>query len=319
MSATNEASKSRTEAGLQCLHSSVVEADHIDQLGHMNVRHYGAHGLSGAKALAGLLGLLDSRQSDDCAVIAFTDLYTRHYREQLVGAPLEVWGGVLEVRGTGLRVYSELVNSEREELAAVYVHMMQLQDRETHGPIPFAPEVMKSIENAVVAWPDHGRSRSVDLDREPPQLSLGDARTLGLETREPRVIGEDECDSDGFYKTESFLELVWGGEKIDRPDDGEWLRDLGEGRKMGWATMESRGSLAELPRAGTRIQSFGAVVELGRKSLYERYWVYDIDRETRLCAASDVSVAFDLGERKAIDIPAGERARLERKLHPDLL
>lgn len=318
MSVTNKISEPQSEAGLQRLHSAVVEAVHIDQLGHMNVRIYGTLALRGIGALAGRLGLRDLDRGGGGVRLGFTDLYTRHFREQLEGAALEVWGGVLEVRGSELRIYSELVNPARKELAATFVHVMRLEDRATHAPVPLAPDVQKSAEDAVVAWPDRGRPRSVDLDREPPSMPLAKARALGLETRKPRVIGEDECDSDGFYRTDAFLELVWGGERIDRPDDVEWIRDLGDGRRMGWATMESRGTLAELPRAGMRIQSFGAVVELGRKSLYERNWVYDIERETRLCTASDVSIAFDIGERKAIEIPADERSRLERQLHPDL-
>lgn len=309
-------SKSLLDPGFQCLHMSVVAPEHIDRMGHMNVRIYGLYGLTGARELGDRLGLGDSRQRGP--VIAFTDLYTRHYREQFAGARLEVWGGVLEVDREGLRVYSELVNPERGELAATFVHMMQLQDRRTHAPIPFAPEVVERIEDAVVPWPEHGRSRSVDLALRPPPLTLAEARARGLDWLKPRVIGEDECDANGFYKTESFLELVWSGERIRKPKTENWLRDLGGGRMMGWATMESRGSLADAPRAGMHIQSFCAVVELGRTSQHERYWVYDVDRESLLCTASEVSVAFDIGERKAIKIPARQQSRLKRMLQPDL-
>ena len=83
--------------------------------------------------------------------------------------------------------------------------------------------------------------------------------------------------------------------------------------------MESRGSIVERPRVGTRVQSYGAEVELGRKTRHERYWVYDIDRGALLCTASIVNVAFDIGARRAIEIPDFEREYLEKRFHPDLL
>lgn len=319
MGVVNEVSKSRTEAGLQCLYSTVVEPHQIDQLGHMNVRIYGACAMSGTRALAIGLGLPDLEQQDGEARIGFTDLYTRHYREQLVGAPLEVWGGVLEVHPTQLRIYNELVNPDREELAATFVHVMQLEDPSTHAPLPLAQEVTKSAEDSLIEWPEHGRSRSVDLDKDPVSLPLLEARARGLETRKPRLIEQVECDSAGRYKADSFLDLVWGGDDIDGSNGNNWLRDLGDGRKMGWATMESRGSLAELPHVGTRVQSFGCAVELGRKTRHERYWVYNIETEALLCTASIVNVAFDIDARKAIEVPPEERARLEQRFHPDLL
>lgn len=319
MSGASRASRSRAEAGLQCLRSAVVEADDIDRLGHMNVRIYGMHGLFGAKTLASQLGLPESRQTDTGALTAFTDLYTRHYREQLVGAPLEVWGGVLDASETKLRVYNELVNPELDELAATFVHTLQLQDRQTHAQVPFAPEMIESAKKAAIALPEHGRSRSVDADGAPPSLPLFEARARGLELLKPRIIEEDECDSDGLYRTDSFFDLAWRGEKADNSEIGEWIRELDDGRKIGWATMESRASMAEMPRVGTRVQSFGTIANIGRKSIYELCWIYDIDREVLLCTVSAVSVAFDIATRAAIDVPPAERERLGRQLQPDLL
>ena len=101
-------------------------------------------------------------------------------------------------------------------------------------------------------------------------------------------------------------------------EDNDWLQDLENGDKMGWATMESRCTLAELPRAGARVQSFRVTVEISRKAQHERLWVYDIDRSVLRCTASFVDVAFNINARRAIEIPALERTRMEENFRPEL-
>jgi hypothetical protein len=91
-----------------------------------------------------------------------------------------------------------------------------------------------------------------------------------------------------------------------------------EGGKVGWATLESRGVVIELPRVGARIQSFGAEVELARKTSFRHHWVFDLDSGALLCSSSIVNLAFDIGARRAIEIPSAIREALEAQYHPDL-
>lgn len=300
-------------ADLQLLHSTSVEADQIDQLGHMNVRFYGVHALAGARALASGIGLSGT---DDATRLAFTDLYTRHYREQLEGAQLEVWGGVLDVRDPGIRMYLELRNPARDELAATFVFTLQQQEGVNHTPVPLTEPVTNTAMGARVVWPEHGQPRSVDLEVAPRALTLAELRALNLPERPVREITEKDCDSSGEYRVESFQDLVWGSEGIS--EDNDWLRTLENGERMGWATMESRCTLNELPRAGARVQSFCATIGVTRKAQHERFWVYDIDREVLLCSAEFVDVAFNINTRRAIEIPDFEIKRIDEHLHPEL-
>ena len=87
---------------------------------------------------------------------------------------------------------------------------------------------------------------------------------------------------------------------------------------MGWATLESRGILHALPRGGTRIQSFGAEVALAGKTSYQHHWVYDLETEAIVCTSSIVNLAFDVTNRRAIEIPDFVRETLEGRYHPDL-
>lgn len=303
---------------LQLLYQGVVTDEQIDHLGHMNVRFYLEKALLGTEALAAAHGLDAASCRKRGALLTLSDAFTRHYREQLSGAPLVVKGGVLGARGDRLRFYHELVNTERDELAAAFVHEVQLQERGLRRPLPIPEIVAKSAAEALVEWPEHGRPRTLDLERPPKGLDLGAARERGLAMREERVIEAGECDEDGFFRASGYQDLVWGGVPTNSRASGMPLFELEGGGKFGWATLESRGRLLELPRAGTRIQSFGAEVELARKTSCRHNWVFDVERGTLLCASSIVNLAFDIQARRAIEIPSTIRRMLEAQFHPDL-
>ncbi|MGI9577619.1 MAG: thioesterase family protein, partial [Microthrixaceae bacterium] len=59
--------------------------DQIDHLGHMNVMFYAQHAQAGAQTLAAEIGL-DTPGSP--GTLFQPDRYTRHHREQLLGANL---------------------------------------------------------------------------------------------------------------------------------------------------------------------------------------------------------------------------------------
>ena len=67
--------------GLAVTHTSTVTADQIDHLGHMNVRYYGINARAATRSLFGRGEIFD--------------IYTRHHREQLLNAKLEVRSGIL--------------------------------------------------------------------------------------------------------------------------------------------------------------------------------------------------------------------------------
>jgi acyl-CoA thioesterase FadM len=303
---------------LRRLHEATVAEEEIDHLGHMNVRYYHEKAMHGSAALAAAHGL----GPEDCAafggVFELHETFTRHYREQLVGAPLEVVGGVLGVRGDGLRFYLELRNPERDERSATYVHDWRLRDAATRAPLPLPENVAQSAGASRVVWPEHGRPRTLDLDRVPPAPPLDEARRRGLAMRKERVIPAEACDAHGFHRASGHQEIFWAGEPAREGQSGPMLRDLADGGKLGWATLESRAVWHELPRVGTRIQSFGAEVELAGKVTTRHMWAYDVERGTPLVTSSIVNLAFDVTRRRAVEIPPEVRAIYESQLHADL-
>lgn len=298
---------------LTVTHRSTVTEDQIDHLGHMNVRFYGVNARAGSDAVVDGLG------GGDGLEIEPVDLYTRHHREQLLGAPLEVRTGVLGIHGGVLRLYHELVNSDTGALAATFVHC--LEGRAPDGPSRnWPPAGAASGANLPsIELPEHGRPRSISLDTDHVGSSpdLATVRQRKLAMRHPRTVDDDETGPGGRVLATDAPGLLWAGEPLDGAT-GPSLHDGPGGQLIGWASMETRMVLRRLPRAGDRIQSFGATVEIGDKVTQQMMWAFDLDREDLLCTFEVVNLAFDTVSRRAVSIPDELREHSRRRFHPDL-
>jgi hypothetical protein len=82
--------------------------------------------------------------------------------------------------------------------------------------------------------------------------------------------------------------------------------------------METRMNFRRLPRVGDRIQSFSAVIGLRDKTSHRIMWAYDLEREDLLVTFEIVNLAFDVGRRAPMSIPARHRAIEEASMHEDL-
>jgi acyl-CoA thioester hydrolase len=307
-----------TRTELRCLYEGTVSAEEIDHLGHMNVRFYATRAMAATRALLAENGLDEATLAADDTVVGVPDTFTRHYREQLEGARLAVMSGVIGIGEAGLLLHHELVNADTGELAATFRHRVEPLHRASREPRPFSSAFVSACQNQVVEWPEHGRPRTIDLEALPAELGFDEARRRGLAMRLPRRIASEECGADGYLHFSRTNELVWGGERTDRAG-GFPLLDLEDGSRFGWATMESRHVVLETPREGCQIQSFGAEVQVGRKTSFRHNWVFDVDRARLVCIASSVNLAFDIAARRSIEIPDGIRAGLEADCHPDLI
>lgn len=294
---------------LHTTHRTTVTEDMIDHLGHMNVRWYGVAARAGSDAVvAGLPAAADVE-------VRAVDLYTRHFREQLLGAELEVRSAVLSGAAGILRLYHELRNVETDELAASFVHGLEVRDG---GALA---EAWTDIVSGSADIPEHGRPRSISLDTSPLDAAPSfDAvrRDELLAMRLPRTIGADECLPDGSYDSGGAPFLLWGGEPLDGAT-GPTLHAGPDGQLVGWATMENRMVIRRLPRLADRIQSFGAVVEIGDKTTHRVMWCFDVERGDLLVAFEVVDVALDTVSRRAVPIPPELRGHAEDRFRPDLL
>lgn len=297
-------------AELHTTHRTTVTEDMIDHLGHMNVRYYGVAARAASDALVRQVG-----GAGDLRVQA-VDIYTRHFREQLLGAELEVRSLVLAQGGGSLQAYHELRNSETDGLAASFVHRLEARHG---GGLAGAWPPGAPVDGAEV--PEHGRPRSIALDTAPldaaPTLEDVRADTL-LAMRRPRTVEADECLPDGTYDSGAAPFLLWGGEPLEGAT-GPTLHPGPDGQLVGWATMENRMVINRLPRRGDRIQSFGAVVEIRDKTTHRVMWGFDVERGDLLVTFEVVDVALDTVSRRAVPIPDELRAHAEARFRPQLL
>jgi acyl-CoA thioester hydrolase len=302
---------------VELLHQTEVTPDQIDHLGHMNVRFYGVHARAGADRLLARLGITP----DPHRAVVGRDVYVRHHHEQLVGAPLEVRGGVLDASTSGLRLYEELVNPVSGDLAASFVLAFDLAEPTTRTPLALDESIVAAARAELVSLPDRGRPRSIRLDDDPaataPSLEL--LRERGLAMRRPRVIaaGELGMDERGLVSSDAVAELMWGGEPLEG-DTFRPLEALPDGGTMGFAIMETRSSWARVPKAGDRVQSFAAQLDVQPRWMLSRHWSFDVDRGDLVVVFTVVNLAFDPAARRAVVMPDAVRARLASRLQPDL-
>ena len=314
-------SESGASFSLRQLHESVVLAEEIDALGHLNVRFYARRALESTDRLISMLGLdADVFRASSALAYDLPTLFTRYQREQHTGAKLSVYGGLLEILPRGLRIYHELRNPERDELAASFVHDVAFRAPGEAASLPIPENVRKALAPFRISFPLRGRPRTIDLDRAPVAPSLEEVLEGGLAFRLPREIETENCDAEGRLTAEMRPFYMWGGDPIPPalPSDGPSLIPLPDGAKMGWASMEARSVMLEQPMSGMRIQSFAATVELARKTNLRRYWVFDLDTGRLLLANEVVELALHLGERRAIEIPEEIRQEMESSLRTDL-
>jgi acyl-CoA thioesterase FadM len=277
----------------------------------MNVRFYGVNAHAGTAAILDALGV----DRTDAQVV---DAYTRHRREQLLGAPLVVRSGVLDVGPSDLRLYHELANEDTGELAATFVHRVRREDG-TGADLPLPADTASRATDLMTTIPEHGSSRSIPLASDPLATAptIAALRDRDLAMRKPRAVSAEECAPDGTYVRTMAPMLVWGGAPVDR-DTPEMLHVTDDGRRMGWASMETRLAIRRLPRAGDRIQSFSAVVALADKTSHRILWAYDVEREDLLVSFEIVNLAFDIAARAPMSIPDNIRAAETTMLHTDL-
>jgi acyl-CoA thioesterase FadM len=283
-------------------HRSTVTEEQIDHLGHMNVRFYGVNAHAGTRSLLSGLGV-----TVEAGVV---DAYTRHHREQLAGARLAVHSGVIGLTPDGLRIYHELRNTETGVVAATFVHRVVLPEHEV--------ERVASVAPPTVEIPAYGAPRSIAIDTDPVAAapSLAALRAADLAIRKERLVTVEECDAEGAYLPTMAAALVWGGEPVEERFPA-LLHEGPNGERMGWASMETRIVMPQLPRVGDRIQSFSAVVALGDKVMQNAMWAFDVELEHLLTTFEVVNLAFDVGTRRPMRIPDRIRAAEEELLHPE--
>jgi acyl-CoA thioester hydrolase len=287
-----------------------------DLMGHMNVQFYVQRACDSLPVLLQALGLGPRQcRALDVALMP-VDHHIRFLKELRPGEPFTIAGGVLGVAEDRLTFYQEMRNTLTGAVAASFVSEAVLVDDERRrGRVPLPEALRAAAASQRVTLPDHARPRGLTLAPPRPRPSWEEADRLGLVLTQQAVLSPAECDQRGFMVTravigrvaDSMPNLLVKAQGIDR-----------SAGKTGNAALEYRLVYHATPRHGEVLALRAAVKSIGGKSVTWGHWL--IDRETGEAVATTeaVTVTFDLGVRKALEVTPDMRAALDRFLVPGL-
>ncbi len=290
----------------------------------MNVRYYMERAMRANQALMRELGLGGDAPAG--GRLAQVDIYCRYHREQFQGATLTVNGGVLSAGPETVSTYCEVVNPARGEIAATYVIANALIEPSTGEMLPLPAGVLRAAAAAMVALPDHGRARTIDLAAPRQDLAfealadrLVDDPGDPMSRRSEWTVAAESCDEHGFLVDSGAM--MFGGW---RPPSAEEMRRHGpmtftgdEGHRLGWASLETRMVRMGQVRAGETLCSIGGEISLQPKVRHSRRWLFSATTGRLVSINDNVSIALDLDARRPIEIPPTIRGRLESRHVPE--
>ena len=309
---------------MQILQHSTVLPEEIDSLGHMNVRYYMQRMGMANESLVEALQL--DPELLETSFLRRADVYTRFRKEQFEGAQLHTRGGVIAVTDNSVQSYVEVVNGE--EVAASFIVASQFIDTEnrTVRDIPNAQAIAQHAN--LLTLPDYAMPRSLSLTQEKPDISLStlNARikdVLGggmMSGRRETLIEEADVDSQGWLREDielMFLPFAKMAQE-DSSMQGPPVFETADGKRVGWAVMETRTASYGKPRLGANIAYFSADVNLAEKTRVSRRWALDTASGDLLGISDTVGLCLDLDARKAVPWPEELYAQIKTHLQPDL-
>src|SRR5215472_6300607 len=312
---------------MQILSESEIQPNEIDHLGHMNVRFYMERAQTANKALMQRFGL-ESDEPNPSAMLVQRDSYVRYHREQFQGSTLAVKGGVLDADADGVRLYFELVNDAKAQVAATFILVVGLVERATRTALPIPADAIGRALQGQVALPEYGGPRTVDLGSPRLDLAFEElAARLTEDLQDPmsrrmeRTIDAADCDEHGFLA--EGQDAMFGGFRLPprEPGAGAPFGPMTfvseEGHRLGWASMENRHLRLSQPRAGDVICSLGAEIGLGEKIRHSRRWVFNKGTGALISLNDNVNVALDLDARRSIVSPPKLRRQLAQRHVPE--
>lgn len=275
-----------------------------DENDHLNVRFYlhKAHQALDAFALArGLSAALPRhvRWLDNLRAH-----HIRYLREARMAVPMAGDVAVVAYEGKRLTLLCELRHVFTGTVLAAFLSEFDLP--------PSAHEAARAVlATGVEAVPGHAGARGVEAATSPyASLSLAAAQDAGYRPIGAGVIQPEECDDRGMLnpwhymgRTSDAMPSFWS--QLQTAQELE----AGEGY-LGGAVLEYRMEIHRPLARGEAYQHFGALGEVGEKTMQLGHLMYEQRTGELVVSAEALSITLDLTTRKSIPIPAARRERM---------
>lgn len=302
-------------AGMIEVARSSVQTWECDQMGHMNVQFYMAKADEGLAALSAAIGLSPRAQRSDYALLVPREHHVRFHRELRPGAPFVVTAGVLTAKPEGIILYQEMTNAVGGAVAATFVTRTEWSDAEIRGGLPLPVAAIAKSAPLMIELPAHGAPRGLDMAPARPSPNLEEAEAMNLITTFRGAVLREHCDSQGYMQMRHYMGRVSDGiPNLIAQTSGH---DRSSGR-TGGAALEYRFVYRRPAREGDLLVLKSGLKSVSSKTYVWCHWLFDAETGDAIATAEAVAVAMDLEARKAIEIPAEMRTRLESLVVPGL-
>ncbi|MDX2076664.1 MAG: thioesterase family protein [bacterium] len=137
---------------LPYLHTETVKEEHLDAMGHMNIRYYLGFFDNAAWRLFGdFFGLtLDYYQSHKVGMFALKQFL--HYTAEVrLGDVVDIYGRVINRTSKRAHFMMFMVNKEQDVVSAIFESLGSFADLSTRRTAPFPDEIAQKIDALVVA------------------------------------------------------------------------------------------------------------------------------------------------------------------------
>ena len=307
---------------MQLLHESTVLPDEIDSLGHMNVRYYIARMEAANQRLLNEVGAHKAASTRNQRV----DTYTRFRHEQFEGATLHTYGGVLAITEGGLRSYVEIRNPETEQLAASFIVTTTPMDVESRAPLPLTSATVPT--SLAIEIPDYAAPRTLELGPSKQNITLAELDNLIPEVdsggmmsgKREATVEAGDIDGSGWLRADLELMFLPFAKlaAAEQGTQGPPVFTTPDGKRVGWAVMETRTQNFGQVQLGDELAYFSADIDLQAKSRISRRWAFNRHSGALLGLSDTVGVCIDLDARRAIPWPEDLRALIEEHMQPQL-
>ena len=297
-----------------------VNAWELDDMGHLNVRYYGARVVEGLVGLAAALGMPRAFAADGDSTIMIREQHIRFLREARSGAPLFMTGGVINIGDCEAQFLMQLWHANSGERAATYRLKVAHVTAGDGRPFAWSKRTLEAADRLMISTPSQAAPRSVGDEPVTTIASLQAAEQMGLTPAASGAFGAGDCDVFGRMRPE----LVIGRISDGMPNLMSGMRppapaqESGLPPRVGGAVLEYRLIHWDWPRAGDRFVVRSGVAGVAERAQTLLHWMLDPATGRPWATGEAVAISLDLGARKIVPYTPEHRAFLQSRIIPGL-